>query len=80
MADVNLHSRSDRERNHFKQCIQNTTGEIIDLPRPSRPSSNTTSDVAFMSSILIPYSQLTMLDSIGSDHDPIMTTLDFPTR
>ncbi|MBK5646087.1 MAG: hypothetical protein I4N51_02495, partial [Acinetobacter sp.] len=76
MADINYHSRTDRQKTRFNTYITtNTTGEIHKLPRHTRPISNTSPDIVITSTNLTNRCQLEVLDTIGSDHDPIKLTL-----
>jgi len=43
MADINIHSGSDRQKDQFYNFItKHTTGTIQNFPKPTRPESNTT--------------------------------------
>jgi len=50
MADINIHSRTDKEKSDFHDFINlQTTGIIHQLSKPTRPCSNTTPDVVITS-------------------------------
>jgi len=78
MADINIHSRSDRAKTDFHSFIsQQTTGTLHRIPTHTRPISNTTPDIVITSSNLLPNSHLDVLDPLGSDHIPVKFTIDF---
>jgi len=77
MVDINIHSRSHHEKEKFQHHIRTQTkGTILQIPNPTRPESNTTSDVVICSTYLIQRCHLSVLDLIGSDHAPIKLTPD----
>lgn len=76
MADVNIHSRSDRQKDQFRNFITNSTNGILQhLPKPTRPISQTTPDIVILSPNLIHRTHIEVLDTVGSDHVPIKITL-----
>ena len=76
MADVNIHSRPPQERRDFVDLITNHLHlYLYTLPRHTRPSSQTTPDVVISSLNISNNYQLQVLDSIGSDHLPVLLTL-----
>lgn len=76
MADINLHSRSNAEKQQFRQYVSNTLNvRFHDLPSPSRPISNSSPDVVISFSSLT-IANLRVLPPFGSDHAPIL--LDIP--
>ena len=79
MADLNLHSRSQQEKDTFRHFIlTQTIGSIIPLPKPTRPESNTTPDAVIVSTNLTSRYHVDVLDLIGSDHAPIKLAIDTP--
>jgi len=69
MADANIHSRSDRQKDQFRNFITNSTNGILqNLPKPTRPISQTTHDIVNLSPNLINRTQIEVLDIVGSDH------------
>jgi len=76
MADINIHSRSDRDKTDFNNFIEyQTTDTIHQLPKPTRPMSNTSPDIVITSTNIGTRCTIDILDLIGSDHAPIKLTL-----
>jgi len=76
MTDINIQSRSDRQRNLFMNYIYTqTTGVLQQLPKHTRPTSQTTPDIVIFSPNLINRCHIYVLDTIGSDHVPIKLTI-----
>jgi hypothetical protein len=79
MADINIHSRTQREKNAFHRFITSqTSGTIIPLPQPTRPESSTTPDIVIISTNLMSRHHIHVLDLIGSDHAPVKLTITNP--
>ena len=77
MADINIHSRPDRQKTHFTNFISShTTGFLHHLPKHTRPVSNSTPDIVITSANLTNRLQIAVLDTLGSDHVPIKLTVD----
>jgi len=76
MADINIHSRSDRQRAQFINFINTSTNGLLQpLPKPTRPISQTTPDIVILSPNLVNRTQIHVLDTVGSDHVPIKLTI-----
>ena len=76
MADINIHSRSDRQKLQFTNYIsQQTNGLLQQLPQHTRPTSQTTPDVVILSPNLAQRCHIDVLDNIGSGHVPMKLTI-----
>jgi len=72
MADINIHSRTDREKTNFSNFIQfQTTGTIHILPQLTRPIWNTTPEFVITSTNLTHRCTIEVLDLLWSDHAPL---------
>jgi len=72
MADINIHSRSDRQRNLLMNYIYTqTTGVMQQLPKHTRPISQTIADIVILSPNPLNRCHIDLLDTIGSDHVPL---------
>ena len=80
MADINFHSRSNADKQQFRQYINTIlNAKFHDLPLPSRPISNTSPDVVISSSSLT-VANLRVLPPFGSDHAPILLDIAAPNN
>ena len=75
MADVNIHSRPQYEKDEFQE--QQTALQLHHhhLPQHTRPCSQTTPDVIITSLNLLKFCAIQVLDNIGSDHVPVKLQL-----
>ena len=81
MADINIHSRSTRDKDAFHTFITTrTTGTLHHLPKHTRPESGTTPDIVITSVNLTQRCTIHVLDPVGSDHLPIKLTITSPNH